>query len=212
MDLKAEVDQLEEDHVARGKDKKKDKADGADEAGGGAVGLGRKKSTMMLGGLGKGLGRLGSVMRRKDSTPPETKSKTSNAPGGENLSSGSLRGTIADSSPSSLSANLRYINGAGSTRSASLQGSLRGRGAPSERMGSVREEDDASVLSFARGPGRDRAPSAISHDSAAVRSSTSSRPVDKRQGKNRMDEVEGDSGITMPFSTQVSSVHLVLRF
>lgn len=262
MDLKAEFDQQERDRVARGSEKKKDKGKEKDkgkdkvqekqEAGagiGGAAGLGRKKSTMMLGGLSKGLSRMGSVMRKTEtgggptSDPTVAPGKSSNRRPSDSPSSASAPGSVSTpkgklgvlgDSPSSLYLTNHHLplNGSGSLRSisASVQGSLRDRGAPSERMGSVREDevDDASVQSFAQGETPVRAPSAsasaLSHNHKRMGSQGSVmsllRPKmsgeqqrgqaqglgqELGQGKNRRGEDEGDAGITMPLATKVSS-------
>ena len=238
----------------KGKGKEKETVQEKQELGagtGGAAGLGRKKSTMMLGGLSKGLSRMGSVMRKTEtvggpaSRPAVAPGQSSNRRPSHTPSFASASdsvftpkgklGVLGDS-PSSLSMANRHLplNGSGSlhSTSASVQGSLRDRGAPSERMGSVREdeEDDASVQSFAPGDAPVRAPSAsvsafshthkrmgsqgsvmsllrpkISGEQQRGQAQGSGQGHGQGQGNNRRGEDEGDAGITMPFTTKVSS-------
>lgn len=150
-------------------------------------------------------------MRRKESSGPQSASNgdtKAQTPNGSATDSQRKLGA-QHGSPGSLSTSTRHLmgNASGSLRSASAQGSLRTKGAPNEKMGSVREEDDASFLSFARGDTPVRAASAFSHKRMGSQASSTSRPktsAELAQGKNRKGEVEGDAGITMPLSTVVS--------
>lgn len=164
-----------------------------------SAGLTRKKSAQLLNGLGKGLGRMGSVMRRGTGGPATA---TTTATSSTATATATSEPDLSADAPATSAHTHTPVRRKGSVRQAMTQGSWRGRKPPAGLDTTAEEEEE---IETPREPltATSSRPSARKEGSVHTgRTGWSERDV----GYNYQGEREGDGEIGLPFATQVSRV------